>query len=398
MKVAGTILTRIILMCSAFAVVILNMRNLGAEGQGTAGLIAFGILLVQALSNFIGGGALVYLVPRMQRGESFWPSLTWSVISTILFFGVFNILPVVPSGFIVHACAIGLIQSLHISLQQVTLAQERISSYNGILAMQSALMAVLLFVLFEAFGWVSIYAFITSLYVSHGLTLLGFIAINRKWIAGGGFRQQRETWKSLFALGKFAQGGNVLHLLNQRLNLVFLENLWVNGRLATGVYSVALYAAEAIWTVSKSLSIVQYARISNEPDDLAGRSLTLQYLRISLLLVSASCAALVMIPSSWYTTIFTSDASDLKPTLLWLIPGILANGASIIYAHYFSGRGRHRENMIASALGLGLSVILAVWLVPTLGLAGAAISTSAALVIQASWFVSRFHRRPVQRS
>jgi len=395
-KIAGTILTRIVLMTSALAIVLLTTRNLGAGGQGTAGLFALGILLVQALSNFIGGGANVYLAPRMAPGQAFWPSVIWAVLSAGIFFSLFLIIPVVPDDLAVHACAIGLIQSVHMTLQQVTLARESIRTYNWILSTQAVIAAVLLTIFFEWAEWLSIYAYVSALYVAHCVALAGFALANRKWIAQASFIHFKTTWRELFRLGKFAQGGNVLHLLNQRLNLVFLENLWHTGRFAVGVYSIALYIAEAIWTVSKSLSVIQYARIANSEHDMEARALTRHYLKISLFVVTLSSALILVVPSNWYTILFSNDVADLQQTLLWLTPGILANGASIIYAHYFSGRGQHHQNMKASALGLILSVALALMLIPSFGIRGAAASTSAALVVQALWFGWKYRGRSLQ--
>jgi O-antigen/teichoic acid export membrane protein len=387
----GTILTRVLLLLSALTIVLLNTHYLGAEGQGTASLIGLGILLVQAMSNFIGGGAMVFLVPRMREGQAFWPGLLWALISAAIWYLLFHILPVVPGDYVIHACVLGFVQSVYVMLQQVTLARERMREYNIIVSIQAALVACSLLLFFQVFGWLDIHAYITALYVSFGSSVICYAWSNRAWIGSAEKTGWSYTWSQLFRLGKFAQGGNILHLLNQRLNFVFLENLRANGRMATGIFSIALYIAEAIWTVSKSLSIIQYSRISNSVNEQEQIRLTMKYLGISMGSVIGCCAVILCIPQGLFTFFFTEDAAELKSALIWLMPGILANGASIIYAHYFSGKGHHRENMIASALGLLLSATLAWILIPSLGIRGAAISTSAAFMVQCGWFVIRFH-------
>jgi len=393
-KAAGTILTRVIIMMSALCVVLLNTHYLGVSGQGSASLIALGIMLVQALSNFIGGGALVFLIPRMQEGQAFWPGLAWAVLSSVAFYFIFQILHVVPQEFVLHACILGFLQSWYVMLQQVTLGKERMREFNVIVSIQAALVAVVLLISFEAFSWIATEAYVLALYVSFAATVLIYSFTNWQWMRQAELTLWLSTWKSLFRLGKYAQGGNILHLLNQRLNFVFLENLWISGRSATGVFSIALYIAEAIWTVSKSLSIIQYSRIANSSSDLEHSALTRKYLGLSMLTVSICSALLVFIPDSVYLYFFSTEAVDLKTAMWFLIPGILANGASIIYAHYFSGRGLHRENMFASGLGLAISVGVALWFIPLLGVRGAAISTSTALIVQCGWFVYRYHVNP----
>jgi O-antigen/teichoic acid export membrane protein len=393
MRITGTILTRIVLMCSTLSVVLLNTHYLGTEGQGTASLITLGIMLVLALSQFIGGGAMVYLVPRMAPGKTLLPAAIWAGASAVIWVIVFQFIPLVPQEYIVHACAIGLIQSLYMILQQITLAGERIRLFNGIMAVQAVIVAVCLGAFFFLMEWRHIHAFITALYASSLFALLGYTIANRTSVRAALSAWDITAWKELFRLGKFAQGGNILHLLNQRLNVVFLEHLWHTGRSAVGVMSIALYFAEAIWTVSKSLSVIQYARIANMADDSDQRRLTGHYMKVSLAAVAAGSLALWLVPESWLLVLFTDRADELKPALLWLIPGILANGASIIYAHYFSGRGLHRENMIASGLGLLLSAGAAIILIPSLGIRGASISTSLAFVTQCAWFAVRYRSK-----
>jgi O-antigen/teichoic acid export membrane protein len=399
MRITGTILTRIVLMCSTLAVVLLNTHFLGTEGQGTASLITLGIMLVLALSQFIGGGAMVYLVPRMGAGQTLLPAALWAVCSALIWYVLFQFIPVVPDEYTGHACAIGLIQCLYMILQQITLAGERIRLFNAIMAVQAVIVAVLLGVFYYVFHWEHIHAFITAVYCSSLAALTGYAWANLSSLRAALAYSDLSAWKELFRLGKFAQGGNVLHLLNQRLNVVFLEHLWHTGRSAVGVMSIALYFAEAIWTVSKSLSVIQYARIANMAHDHEQRKLTAHYMKVSLAAVTAGSLALWLVPEKWLLVVFTERADELKPALLWLIPGIVANGASIIYAHYFSGRGLHRENMIASGLGLVLSAVAAVVLIPAMGISGAAISTSLAFVVQCAWFAARYHgKKEIKRA
>ncbi|MFN9801333.1 MAG: lipopolysaccharide biosynthesis protein [Bacteroidota bacterium] len=391
-QLPGTIVTRLALMGSTLMVVLLNTHYLGTAGQGTASLLALGIMLVVALSNFIGGGALVYIAPRQKEGEALWPGVTWATISALIFLAVFRLVPVVPPELILHACAIGWIQSLAMILQHVTLARERIRMFNLVISLQAMLVALILLACFTVATWASIYAYVLALYISSALALIIYARTLASYIRSAVLAGMYETFRELLRFGKYAQGGNVLHLLNQRLHVVFLENLWMYGRQAAGLYAIALYIAEAIWTVSKSLSTLQYARIANMNDDAHQRGLTARYLRISLGASGLGVLALMLTPSFVYEWIFTREAQELKTILLWLCPGILANGASIIYAHYFSGRGHHRENMMASAWGLVFSVSAALLLVPQHGAAGAAAATSIALVIQCLWFVYRYRR------
>jgi len=79
-----SILNRVFGMVSALLLVLMNLHFVHVEGQGTIALINFGILILATLSQFIGGGALIYLIPRMGEQKIALPSLIWIAISAAL--------------------------------------------------------------------------------------------------------------------------------------------------------------------------------------------------------------------------------------------------------------------------------------------------------------------------
>jgi O-antigen/teichoic acid export membrane protein len=238
----------------------------------------------------------------------------------------------------------------------------------------------------EFLEWHSIWALVSAMYISFFIALALFAGYTFHHLRHVKWNTEKSTWQEMFRLGKFAQGGNVLHILNQRLNVVFLENLAMAGRAQAGIFSIALYGAEAIWTVAKSLSVEQYSRISNSQNPSEHHDITGKYLKISMLIALAAAVGILLLPQSFYTLIFQKEIDGLKNVLVALIPGIMANSASIIFAHYFSGTGMHKHNFIASALGLTLGVITAFLFIPTYGATAAAASASVAFGIQAIYF------------
>ncbi len=81
-----SILNRAFGMISTLLLVLMNLHFVHVEGQGTIALINFGILIVATLSQFIGGGALIYLIPRMGENKIALPSIVWIVISASITF------------------------------------------------------------------------------------------------------------------------------------------------------------------------------------------------------------------------------------------------------------------------------------------------------------------------
>ncbi len=75
-KIIGTISTRIIIALVTLAIILINGWFLGADKVGTISLIILAITLIQMLNNFVGGGALVYLLPRTDLIKLFIPAYT----------------------------------------------------------------------------------------------------------------------------------------------------------------------------------------------------------------------------------------------------------------------------------------------------------------------------------
>lgn len=381
-NIASSLVSRLLVMMLTLAVVVMNTNILGDEGQGTAALIQLGILLLVSLTNFIAGGAVVYLTPRFAPRSLLLPAYLWSVIVCVLFYPLLKWSAIVPEAHVLDVCILGLMQALFTFHLQISMGRERIRRFNLIVGLQAFVLAGALAILFFIEQQQSITSYITALYLSFGITLLLSVTASLRYLRTptdlNFFAALRELWQ----YGRFAQAGNILQLLNYRSNLYLLERLLTSGRGAVGVFSIGLYAGEAVWSIGKSLSLVQYARISNSTDAAYNKRLTIHFLYLSG--VSAMMLTLVMlvIPESVYLAIFGADMVGLYAVLCWIAPGIVANSLSMIIAHHFSGTGRHSRNTLSSALGLCAMLGSGIPLILALGLSGAAIAASTGYIAQ----------------
>lgn len=379
----GFFAARIVVMLSTLAVVYLNTAYLGIEGQGRSSLLIFGILLIVALSNFIGGGALVYLIPRMPTGATALPGIAWAIISALFFYPIFLFTHWLPEELVLHACLLGGIQSLYIYLAQITLAHRHAKAYNLGVALQSASVVTAMFVCYHVWEQANTRSLVLSMYFSFGLTLLWFLLSTAHYWKEMLASHRPQHLKEMLRLGKFTQGGNVLQLLNQRMNAAWLNEL--SGPIGlglAGLYSIALYVAEAVWTVAKSLSFDQYSRISNTTDTSLQHRIVKEYLLIVRRVSVIAVAAIAVVPQSFYEWVFSKELPQLRLALLVLLPGITSNAASIIYAHFFSGTGRHRLNFIGSAIAFSVGISIALACIPRWGIVGAAASATLAFIAQ----------------
>lgn len=380
--IIGTIGSRFGIMLLTFVVVMLNTNLLGAEGQGTAALINLGIMILVAFSNYVGGGAVVYLTPRYAPNQLWAPAISWSVLSAVAFYLINQFIPGVPHAYLLHVSILGLMQSLLMFNLQVLMGKQKIKYYNTCVMMQAVFLLLPIAIMYTYPSFRSIETYIIGLYSSFGLTYVLSFFYTARFMSRPSFEAFIPHFKAMFHYGKFSQTGVLLQLMNYRLNFFLLEYLLPQGRAQVGIYSIGLHVSEAVWNIGKSLSIVQYAKLSNEEDKDYGRTLSLSFFKISFLVSFPILLVILFVPDSVYTFVFGKTIYGLQNLILLLAAGIMANSSAMIFSHHFSGKGKHHLNSITSALGLVVTLILGFLLIPKMGVQGAAITASSTYCFQ----------------
>ncbi|MCB0784673.1 MAG: hypothetical protein KDC02_10735, partial [Flavobacteriales bacterium] len=92
----GTIATRVFVQVMNLLVIVVAGHRLGAVGLGDISLVVLGITIVMLVNNLVGGGALVYLVPRHPLKELLPPAYAWAVITAGIAWVLVKVLPLVP--------------------------------------------------------------------------------------------------------------------------------------------------------------------------------------------------------------------------------------------------------------------------------------------------------------
>lgn len=124
-KIIGTAGARVFNAFLSFVIVIVYARNLGAEGAGIIAEIVLGITIVLLISNFFGGGALVYLLPRHDNFIIFLLSYIWAIISAFVVTYFLNLFNAVPAKFIYDVLLLSIIQSFSAVNQNILLSKEK---------------------------------------------------------------------------------------------------------------------------------------------------------------------------------------------------------------------------------------------------------------------------------
>ncbi len=383
-----SILNRAFGMISALLLVLMNLHFVHVEGQGTIALINFGILIVATLSQFIGGGALIYLIPRIGENKIALPSIIWIVISASI---TFVLLLALGAPFIGFTILLGTLQSLFVLQQMILLGKEKIGSYQILLFTQSISSLFFVGSFYFITDW-GIMAFISGQLLSFIVTAsVGFYHTPHAWKKMR-FDLSKNDLQQTAKLGGYAQLGNIFHLGNQRSYLYFLENLGAEGKIFTGVFSILMYVAEALWSVVKSLSSILASRVAQSSDFREHLLLTKRYLMLGIITTVFGTLCFFIVPNSWLAPFVDFDIAFIKEGFFFLVPGIIANTITVSFAHLFSGRGLHQYNFYSALIGFSVAIICSSMLIPTDYLNGACIAASAAFLSQSLVQILLFFR------
>lgn len=386
--ISGTILARLATTVMGLLVAVVAGHQLGATGLGTIGLVVLGITLVRLGMDLVGGGALVYLVPRVPLARLLPPCYLWTAVAAVAGYAIVNVFRLVPEGYALHVALLAFLQSLHAVHLNVLVGQQRIRANNFIAVVQAAVLVAAFAVLARRPG-ADAMAYVQAGYLSAALALLLGTLAMRKRIP----RKDHppvNVWKVLFRQGLYVQAANGMQLLNYRLAYWLIERF--RGTATLGVYTVANQLAEGAWLVPRSLALVLYSKISNTHGAEGQRLLTLTFLKASMAFATLVSAVLLLLPAPVYQWVFGPEVGGITPLIALLAPGILAMSATQAYAHFFSGTARNVHNVAGSGLGLAATLLASFLLIPRHGLPGAALSATLAYCSTAIYQTAAFLR------
>ena len=393
-NIIGTIATRFIIALFVLAIILINARVLGPEKVGTISLLMLAITIIQLVNNFIGGGALVYLVPRKEIITLIIPSYSWAVITSVAGVGLMELtslitfssgaaLQFIPEGFALHVMVLSLILSLSSVNFMFLIGQERIRMYNMVTVLQMVMLFGTLMVVFFILGSREVTSYLIGLYFSYSFAFLCSFFLILPRITRNYLGSIKDALKEIWRLGSVMQLGNILQFMNYRISYYFID-FFLN-RASVGIYSVGVQLSESIWLSAKSISMVQYSRISNVKDEAYSARLTLNLLKVSMILTVLSLFMIMLVIHFFFPFILKPEFSSVPSIMMILAAGIIIFTVSINLSPYFSGTGKPVHNTIGSAIGLIMTLFFSLLFIPRMGLPGAAWAATIAYSLTAGY-------------
>jgi len=376
-KILGNFGVRLLSAIVNLMIAVVVSQYLGATGKGEQSLVLTIIAIVTIFDNMVGGASIVYLANKLRIRELFFAAYLWTIMVSVVSYFILLYVELVPAKFIVSVLILSAISSIVSIHSSVLLGKENLKAFNLLSFLVPVLTLTTLIVQFTLNWNRTAEAYVYALYLSYGVTFLIsilFIATHVRKDADFQLSNTWSTFKSLFFYGFQNQLAHVFQLLSFRISYFFLERDC--GEAEVGIYSNAVSVIESIWMISTSISLWQYAKISNSTDVNYTKNITEQLTKYGLLTAFVALFVLLLIPSAFYSWLFGKEFHGLNELMFYLAPGIWVFNYALIIGHYFSGHGKYYVNAIASGIGFVITCIAAYYFIPTFKIQGAAITAS----------------------
>lgn len=387
-KLVSTFGIKIIIALLNLAIVILLSRFSGADGKGQASIIITNIAFLLLFCNMIGGASLVYLVPRYNTFILFLLSNIWSLIVCAMGYLVFALFSTVPPKMQIHVILLSIINSFLSTNSTILLGKEKVMSTNYILLLQAFLNFIVLFIIIKKVAYLSIDAYVYSVYLAMGACLLLSTILILPYLKKASFENIKAPFYELVKKGFVNQIGHIMKFTSFRVSYYAIVYYSGNGTL--GVYSNGVALVESILLISNSFCAILYPRVANSIDKTYNQQLTLQMTKASIIICIAAIIPLISLPSEFWVWLFGNEFKGVREVIVLLSPGILLYNIALIIGHYFSGIGKYNINTLSSLLGLLSTVLLSAFVLPTYGIKEAAIISSISYFITTLFVVIAF--------
>lgn len=378
-------------------------RVLGPAGKGT---VTLATLVTTSLVLFLGGGLNLANAYYAGSGRVELPRLTANAVAvalvvdglaailTTLFFltgGWQRLLPGMPAEVLLLALAWFPALLLREYVLGVLQGRQRIPAVNLVNLTQALLTLVGTLGFVAGLGWGLVGAVLAV--VVAGWAALGLSI----WLVRQEGARLRPRWEGALLKATLSYGlrgwlANILQFFNYRLD-TFLLNGFV-GAAAVGLYSVAVALAEMLWYLPNAVGFVLFPRAAATPAAVMNR-LTPRVLAATLTLTALAAAALAVIGRTLIVLVFSAGFAAAYGPLLALLPGVVLLGGAKVLVNDIAGRGFPQHNSLAAGVGLAVTVVGDLLLIPRYGAVGAGLASSAAYTIV--FLMSLFLYRQVSR-
>lgn len=167
--------------------------------------------------------------------------------------------------------------------------------------------------------------------------------------------------------------GNLLQFFNYRFDVI-LVNFFL-GVVSVGHYTIAVALAEFVWHIPNAIAQTLFPKIASSTREQANQFTPMVFRHTFLVTLLAACVLFSV--SRFVIPVVFGKAYIPSIVPLWiLLPGIVMLSLSKVLTGDLNGRGLPQYGSYSSAISLVATLSLDFFLIPKMGIAGAALASS----------------------
>jgi O-antigen/teichoic acid export membrane protein len=376
--ITHTSIFRLLSTVSNFLIALLLARFLGPKVKGDATIFITTTTFLAFFCSFVGGQALVYLVPRFRVENLIVPAYIWTLLVCGICYVLFLHYDVFTWRRSLNICIVAMLSSLVNINASVLLAKKEIQRYNliNVLPVIVTTIGLLCGILFLHAD--NIYGYLYPLYAGYLIAVAVSFAFAVRYV---NIRMTATVFDDLDSALKYGVGFQIfdlLQLLNFRLYFFLFYHL--QGAADLGLFSTGVSILEAVWILGRSVFVIHYSDFSSSDDKEIAIRQTLRYIKIVSGLSFVLLAGIALCPTSVYGFVFGQYFANIKHEVKWLFPGVLIYGITLVIQSVYLSKASYGRLILAQFVGLVVSVTLCYLWIPRYYYSGAAASASAAYI------------------
>jgi len=351
---------------------------MGPTVKGDATIFITTITFLVFFCSFVGGQALIYLVPRFRVENLIIPAYIWTVLVAGISFVLFRHFDVFSWRRSLNICIISVLSSVTNINTAVLLAKQEIRRYNILNILPAFITLIGLVAGIYIYRSDSIYGYLYPLYIAYFISLVVSFWYARRYIRLDFSSGVFDDIDSALKYGVGYQLFELLQLMNFRLYFFLLYHL--QGPTDLGLFSIGVSILEAVWILGRSVFVIHYSDFSNSDNRPIAVQQTLRYIKIVFILSAIMLALIALCPSTVYGFVFGASFAGVKYQIKWLFPGVLVYSITLVIQSIYLSRARYGRLIFAQIIGLIFSVTLCYLWIPDYYYSGASAAASASFI------------------
>lgn len=200
-----------------------------------------------------------------------------------------------------------------------------------------------------------------------------------------------SDWRELRGFGFWSSMALFSGYINYRIDFWMVR--WVtHDKDLVSVYGIAVVAAEILNTLTQSIAAVVFHRVAAASSDDAGSitEIACKQTLITSTMLACVLAALMPILVDVYGRV--NYAAAIGPFYI-ILPGLILKSAANVIGQYFTNsQGTPRTLLIVNIVVIAFNALICLFLIPKVGMYGAAISSTASYLLELCFYIVWYHR------